>query len=93
MDLYNKYIKINLTDIDTILKYLYGKGYRWANSNSGLDSDTYNLKEILCENGGEMYIKFYDEVCFYYYVSTKKGYPELNIQNLIREDKLKRILK
>jgi len=94
MNLACKYIEINRNNSKDIITLLYKKGYSWL---SGYDLGlTLHQYKMYINDDGKTYISFYNpkSFCFNKYIdSVEEEYTFFDINILMREDKLKRILK
>ena len=102
MNLEGKYIKINRKDIKRVITFLHNNGYRWGNvmnDNNRINSIEHSIKSShsWLNYNEELHIRFNEK--YYYYNDldlSKYGLEHINIDiyfYLIREEKLKRILK
>jgi len=89
----NKYIEINRNNAEYVLKIIYSKGYKWTSALYNINQTMNYYKLTVCK-----YIKLYDDGIFTLAntindVNYLKKFEEFNVNILMREDKLKRILK
>ena len=95
MILDGKYIKINVENAKTILHFLYNKGYAWYRVD-----EIKNINELLQmiskyfgdEKIVSIYVESINARIFFRAFDVEKK-KEITITQLLREDKLKRILK
>jgi len=90
MNLKGKYIEINENNVEYIINLLYSKGYSWRE---------FDIEKILihikCYMGinGYLYIKFLSQKSFIVSSWVSINYIKYDINHILREYKLKRILK
>jgi len=91
MNLNGKYIEINKNNAEYIIKFLYSNGHEWTIGTNLIDTLN-NYKEFIDVNKVS-YIRIdYNQFIFLNYKPDDR-YTYFNINKLIREKKLKRILK
>jgi len=92
MNLAGKYIIFNKNNTETIVKFLYSKGYSWASTIGHDLEQTLEVFKMTMDNCyEEKYIQFKNNL--FYFNNQIPPLKYINIKLLIREDKLKRILK
>ena len=90
----NKYITLNKNELKTYLRILYDFGYKWRSNRSDMFNILSNLINtesiyIYLDNDGFLvWFQFYEKCPFIENVKTR-----LDIKKILREEKLKRILK
>jgi len=93
MNLDGKYIEINRNNTAPIINYLYKNGYCWVGSSIHEPNYVSNLIIIyLRKNKPGLKIEFRKKV-FYFNYNNPLSTIELDANILLREEKLKRILK
>jgi len=100
MKLEGKYIVIDKNVIDDALRFLYSKGYKWINNyyeNENVSKIVMRMCSVCEDNGDVLHIRFYNHSsCRFGIYSADivdNSYDFVDINKLLREEKLKRILK
>ena len=98
MKLLNKYIKINNKNYKNVIDLLYSEGYKKDGDYSfKIVIDSINIRFKINDN--ILYLAFYRDNVFYFSldiptnVYDPNGYEYYDINKMLRETKLKRILK
>ena len=87
-----KYIILYKNQIEIINRKLYDLGYRWNGSHDNEEMfDRINYPKFVYNNDGFLYLYNSEYLCVSFWVPEDR--TELNIKKLLREEKLKRILK
>jgi len=92
MNLEGKYIEINKNNVETIITFLYSKGYEWTRQKYKLDVAIYDISDEIHKNCTKLYLIILKDWFYYAYNKPKKE-TYIDYYILIREEKLKRILK
>jgi len=93
MNLNGYYIEINRNNVESIIKILYGKGYFWSVLKHDLNETLFRYSSHI-NLYKKSHIIFYDTNVFYFEtIIVEEKYKFFDINKLIREYKLKRILK
>jgi len=93
MNLEGKYTIIDLNNINTVIAFLYREGYNWANNDINLNDTIRELKEIIEKSNEIIYIKLRSNKKFWFTIDIPQKLTYFDINKLLREYKLKRILK
>jgi len=91
MKLTYKYIKINANNAECVIKILYSKGYKWT-------AVHYDINEAIDFNNEHIYnyVVIFNNMNFtfaYCHDGYEDFFGEIDVNILLRETKLKRILK